>query len=153
MGSTSKAVEWVLLPTVEWVLLPKLYSWYYFQNCTMGPHKTSCLVLRIKQIIIDTNLSKTKNKILPTYSQGNHRDNLGEFIDYLSHRLLQPRGILRGRRCGCGVYILGRLLLLTRLRVGLLNYGFLLFGHKHGPGDSHGVLFLAGNGQQRGPLS
>ena len=43
------------------------------------PHKTSCLVMRIKQLIIQNNLSKMKNNILPTSLQDNCRDSLGEF--------------------------------------------------------------------------
>ena len=44
-----------------------------------NPHKRSCLVKRIKQLIIHSNLSKIKDKILPTCFQGNYRDSLGEF--------------------------------------------------------------------------
>ena len=43
------------------------------------PHKISCFVMRIKQIIIHSNLSKMKIKILPACLQGNYRDSLGEF--------------------------------------------------------------------------
>ena len=32
-----------------------------------------------KQMIVHSNLSKMKNKILPTCLQGNYRDSLGEF--------------------------------------------------------------------------
>ena len=35
--------------------------------------------MRIKQLIIHSNLSKMKNNILPTCSQGNHRNSLGIF--------------------------------------------------------------------------
>ena len=35
--------------------------------------------MRIKQLIIYTNLSEMKNKILPTCLQGNYRYSLGEF--------------------------------------------------------------------------
>ena len=35
--------------------------------------------MRIKQMIIHKNLSKLKNKLLPTSLQGNNRDSLGEF--------------------------------------------------------------------------
>ena len=43
------------------------------------PHKTSCLVIRMKQMIIHSNLPKMKDKILPVCLKGNYRDNLGEF--------------------------------------------------------------------------
>ena len=43
------------------------------------PDKISCLIMRIKQTIIHSNLSEMKNKILPTSLQGNYRDSLGEF--------------------------------------------------------------------------
>ena len=43
------------------------------------PHKVSCLVMRIKKLIIHRKLSKMKNKILPTCLQGNYRNSLGEF--------------------------------------------------------------------------
>ena len=43
------------------------------------PHKTSCLVKRIKQMIINSNFIKTINKILPTFLQGCYGDNLEEF--------------------------------------------------------------------------
>ena len=43
------------------------------------PHKIGCRVLKIKQMIIHSNLSEMKNKILPTCLQGNYRDGLGEF--------------------------------------------------------------------------
>ena len=43
------------------------------------PHELSCLVTRIKQMIIHSSLSKITNKILPTCLQGNYRDSLGEF--------------------------------------------------------------------------
>ena len=36
-------------------------------------NKTSCLILRIKLMIIDSNLSKMKKKILLTCVQGNYR--------------------------------------------------------------------------------
>ena len=39
--------------------------------------------MRTKQLIIHTNLSKMKNKILPTCVKGNYRDSLGEFSDKL----------------------------------------------------------------------
>ena len=42
------------------------FSLYY-------PHKISCLVMRIKQMIIHSNLSKMKDKILLTCLQGNKR--------------------------------------------------------------------------------
>ena len=35
--------------------------------------------MRIKQMIFHSNLSKIKDKILPTCLQGNYRDSLGEF--------------------------------------------------------------------------
>ena len=35
--------------------------------------------MRIKQMIIHSNLSKMKNKILPTCIHGNYGDSLGEF--------------------------------------------------------------------------
>ena len=35
--------------------------------------------MRIKQMIINSNLSKMRNKILPTCLQGNYRDSLREF--------------------------------------------------------------------------
>ena len=35
--------------------------------------------MRIKQMIIQCNLSKMKHKILPTCSQGNFRDSIGGF--------------------------------------------------------------------------
>ena len=47
------------------------------------PHKISCLVMRIKQMIIHRKLSKMKNKILPTCLQGNYGDSLGEFSNTL----------------------------------------------------------------------
>ena len=43
------------------------------------PHKISCLVMRIKLLIIHSNLFKLKNKIFPTCLQGNYRERLGEF--------------------------------------------------------------------------
>ena len=43
------------------------------------PHKTSCLVMRIKQMIIHNNLSKIKSKILPTCLQRNYRQFKEEF--------------------------------------------------------------------------
>ena len=43
------------------------------------PQKISYLVMRIKQMIIHINLSKMKNKILPTCLQGNYRDRSREF--------------------------------------------------------------------------
>ena len=46
------------------------FSLYY-------PYKISCLVMRIQQMTIHNNLSKMKNKILPTCLQGNYRDSLG----------------------------------------------------------------------------
>ena len=39
----------------------------------------TCLVLRIKQLIIYSNLSKMKNNLVPTCLQRNYRDSLGEF--------------------------------------------------------------------------
>ena len=48
------------------------FSLYY-------PHKISCLVMRVKQMIIYSNLSKMKYRIPPTCLQGNYRDSLGEF--------------------------------------------------------------------------
>ena len=45
------------------------------------PHKLSCLVVKIKQMIIYSNLSQMKNNILSTYLQGNFRGRLGEFIN------------------------------------------------------------------------
>ena len=42
-------------------------------------YKISCLVMRMKQMIIHCNLSKVKNKIRPTCLQGNYSDSLGEF--------------------------------------------------------------------------
>ena len=39
----------------------------------------SCLVIRIKQMIIHSNLSEIKSKILPTCLQGKYRHSLGEF--------------------------------------------------------------------------
>ena len=42
------------------------------------PHKISCLVMRIKQMIIHSNLSEMKNKILQTCLQGYNRNSLGE---------------------------------------------------------------------------
>ena len=42
-------------------------------------HKRSCLVMRLKQVIIHRKLPKMKDKILPTCLQGNYRDSLGEF--------------------------------------------------------------------------
>ena len=35
--------------------------------------------MRIKQMIIHSNLHKMKNKILPTILQGNYSDSLGDF--------------------------------------------------------------------------
>ena len=35
--------------------------------------------MRIKQMILQSNLFQTKNEILPTCFQGNCRDSLGEF--------------------------------------------------------------------------
>ena len=43
------------------------------------PHKIGCLRMRIKQMIIHSNLYKMKNKIPPTCLQRNYRDRLGEF--------------------------------------------------------------------------
>ena len=43
------------------------------------PYKTGCLVMRIKQMIVHSNVSKMKNKILPACLQGKCRDSLGEF--------------------------------------------------------------------------
>ena len=43
------------------------------------PHKISCLVVRIKHLIVLSNLSKMKNNILTTCLQGNCRESLGEF--------------------------------------------------------------------------
>ena len=43
------------------------------------PRRKSCLVMRIKQMIIHRCFSKMKNKILLTCLQGNYRDSLGEF--------------------------------------------------------------------------
>ena len=48
------------------------FSLYY-------PRKRSCLVMRIKRMVIYRNISKMKNKILPTSLRGNFRDSLGEF--------------------------------------------------------------------------
>ena len=42
-------------------------------------HKIRCLVMRIKQIITQSNLPNMKNQILPTCLQGNYRESLGEF--------------------------------------------------------------------------
>ena len=47
-------------------------------------HRICCLVMRTKQMIIQSSLSKMKNKILPTCSQGNYRGTLGDFSN-LSH--------------------------------------------------------------------
>ena len=41
------------------------------------PHIICCSVMRIKELIIHSNLSKMKKKILPIYLQGNYRDKLG----------------------------------------------------------------------------
>ena len=38
-----------------------------------------CLIMRIKQMIRHNNLSKMRNKALPTSLQGNYGDSLGEF--------------------------------------------------------------------------
>ena len=35
--------------------------------------------MKIKQMIIHSTFFNMKNKILPTFLQGNYRDNLGEF--------------------------------------------------------------------------
>ena len=43
------------------------------------PHKTICLVIRIKQMIIHSKLFMIKNQILITCLQRNYRDSLGEF--------------------------------------------------------------------------
>ena len=43
------------------------------------PYQISCLVMRIKQMIIQINLSKNKNKILPTCLKRNYTDSSGEF--------------------------------------------------------------------------
>ena len=40
------------------------------------PHKIGCLVMRIKQKVINNNLSKMKNKILLIRLQGNNRDSV-----------------------------------------------------------------------------
>ena len=48
------------------------FSLYY-------PHKISCLVMRIKQMITHSILFEIKKKILPICLQGNYRDSLGEF--------------------------------------------------------------------------
>ena len=44
------------------------------------PHKASCLVMRIEQLVTNSNLSEMKNKILSTCLQGNCRDRLGKLI-------------------------------------------------------------------------
>ena len=62
--------------------MPGIVSFSSLSACKFSlhyPHKISCLVVRIKQLIIHSNLSKMKNKILPTCLQGNYRDSLGEF--------------------------------------------------------------------------
>ena len=43
------------------------------------PYKIRCLVMRIKQSIIQSNLSELKRKTLPTCLQVNYRNSLGEF--------------------------------------------------------------------------
>ena len=49
------------------------FSIYYYQ------HKISCLAIRIKQMIIHSNLPQMTNQTLPTCLQGDYRDGLGEF--------------------------------------------------------------------------
>ena len=48
--------------------------------------------MRTKQMIIHSNLSEMKNKILPTCSQGNYRDSLGEFSN-TSHGVFEAERI------------------------------------------------------------
>ena len=51
--------------------------------------------MKIKQMIIHSNLSKMKNKILPTCLQGNYRDSLGEF-----NNTRMSYGMFRAERVG-----------------------------------------------------
>ena len=55
-------------------------------------YKISCLVMKIRQMIIHNNLSKMKIKILPTCLKGNNRDSLGEFGN-ISHGVLTAEGL------------------------------------------------------------
>ena len=59
------------------------------------PYKKSCVVLRIKQIIIFNNLSKMKIEILPNCLQGNYRGSLGEFSNTLSGVFGAVKGLTR----------------------------------------------------------
>ena len=58
------------------------------------PHRISGSVMRIKQMIIHSNLSKVKNKTLPICLQGeyNYRDSLEEFNNASYDTCFEMRG-------------------------------------------------------------
>ena len=62
----------ILTPSATASLSVYIFSLHY-------PCKISCLVMRIKQMIIHSKLSKMKDKTLRTCLQGNFRDSSREF--------------------------------------------------------------------------
>ena len=67
-----KLMCWHLNP-----LSPK--QWSVCKFSLYYPHKIDCLVMRIKQMIIQNNWSEMENKTLPNCLQWNYRDSLGTF--------------------------------------------------------------------------
>ena len=70
---------WGCMSSFLWVdpfRLSQFISMYKFS--IHYSHKISCLIMRIKQMVIHSNLSKMKNKIFATCLKGNNRDSSGK---------------------------------------------------------------------------
>ena len=59
------------------------------------PHKISCLVMRIKQMIMHSNVSKMRNKLLPNLFRKKTKDSLGEFSN-MSYGVFAAERVSRG---------------------------------------------------------